>query len=306
MSLRKSEYAIMSHISDTAPKKITVPQLRARKGGAPIIALTAYDYPSARLVDEAGFDVILVGDSLAQTVLGYDSTLPVTLEEMIAATRAVRRGARRALVVGDMPFGYYQDSVERALDSAIRFVKEGGAEAVKIEGGGRRAHLVKAIVEAEIPVMGHIGLTPQSLLRMGGYKVQGKTMDSARELIEDALALENAGAFAVVLEGIPKEISRIITDRLSIPTIGIGAGVECDGQILVFTDLVGLTFGHTAKFVRQYADLKSTISNALKQYAEDVTAGRFPAEAESYSLPEGVNIAVEENSESMPPLGPIH
>ena len=296
----------MSHISDTAPKKITVPHLRARKGGAPIIALTAYDYPSARLVDEAGFDVILVGDSLAQTVLGYDSTLPVTLEEMIAATRAVRRGARRALIVGDMPFGYYQDSVERALDSAIRFVKEGGAEAVKIEGGGRRAHLVKAIVEAEIPVMGHIGLTPQSLLRMGGYKVQGKTMDSARELIEDALALENAGAFAVVLEGIPKEISRIITDRLSIPTIGIGAGVECDGQILVFTDLVGLTFGHTAKFVRQYADLKSTISNALKQYAEDVTAGRFPAEAESYSLPEGVNIAVEENSESMPPLGPIH
>ena len=296
----------MSHISETAPKKITAPLLRARKGGAPIIALTAYDYPSARLVDEAGFDVILVGDSLAQTVLGYDSTLPVTLEEMIAATRAVRRGARRALIVGDMPFGYYQDSVERAMDSAIRFVKEGGAEAVKIEGGGRRAHLVKAIVEAEIPVMGHIGLTPQSLLRMGGYKVQGKTLDSARELIEDALALENAGAFAVVLEGIPKEISRIITDRLSIPTIGIGAGVECDGQILVFTDLVGLTFGHTAKFVRQYADLKSTISNALKQYAEDVTAGRFPAEAESYSLPEGVIIAVEENSESMPPLGPIH
>ena len=297
----------MSHISESAPKKITAPHLRARKGGAPIIALTAYDYPSARLVDEAGFDFILVGDSLAQTVLGYDSTLPVTLEEMIAATRAVRRGARRALIVGDMPFGYYQDSVERAMESAIRFVKEGGAEAVKIEGGGRRAHLVKAIVEAEIPVMGHIGLTPQSLLRMGGYKVQGKTMDSARELIEDAHALENAGAFAVVLEGIPREISRIITERLSIPTIGIGAGVECDGQILVFTDLVGLTFGHTAKFVRQYADLKGIIATALHQYAEDVTAGRFPAEAESYSLPEGVIVAVEEQpSESMPPLGPIH
>lgn len=297
----------MSHITPESPKKITAPHIRSRKGGAPIIALTAYDYPSARLVDEAGFDFILVGDSLAQTVLGYDSTLPVTLEEMIAATRAVRRGARRALIVGDMPFGYYQDSTERAVESAIRFVKEGGAEAVKIEGGQRRAHLVRAIVEAEIPVMGHIGLTPQSLLRMGGYKVQGKTMEAARELLEDALALEGAGAFAVVLEGIPKEIARLITERLHIPTIGIGAGVACDGQILVFTDLVGLTFGHTAKFVRQYADVKSVIAGALKAYADDVAAQRFPADAESYALPEGVIVTVEEeHRESMPPLGPIN
>ncbi|MEW6126563.1 MAG: 3-methyl-2-oxobutanoate hydroxymethyltransferase [Acidobacteriota bacterium] len=298
----------MSHISESNVKKITAPHIRSRKGGTPIVAITAYDYPSARLVDEAGCDFILVGDSLAQTVLGYDSTLPVTLDEMIAASRAVKRGTRRALIVGDMPFGYYQDSEKRAVESAIRFVKEGGAEAVKIEGGTRRAHLVKAIVDAEIPVMGHIGLTPQSLLRMGGYKVQGKTLDAARELIEDALALERAGAFAIVLEGIPKEISRIITDRLHIPTIGIGAGVDCDGQILVFTDVIGLTFGHTAKFVRQYADVKSVIGEALKQYADDVTARRFPADAESYHLPEGaqVNVIEEEHTESMPPLGPIN
>jgi 3-methyl-2-oxobutanoate hydroxymethyltransferase len=297
----------MSHISESNIKKITAPQLRARKGGPPIIALTAYDYPTARLVDEAGFDFILVGDSLAQTVLGYDSTLPVTLEEMIAATRAVKRGVRRALVVGDMPFGYYQDSAERGVASAIRFVKEGGAEAVKIEGGARRADVVRAIVNAEVPVMGHIGLTPQSLLKMGGYRVQGKTLEAARELIEDAIALEDAGAFAIVLEGIPKEISRLITERLSIPTIGIGAGVDCDGQILVFTDLVGLTFGHTAKFVRQYADVKAVISEALKQYADDVNTRRFPADQESYSLPEGTIVTIEEeHSQSMPPLGPIN
>jgi 3-methyl-2-oxobutanoate hydroxymethyltransferase len=297
----------MSHITESTIKKITAPQIRARKGGAPIIALTAYDYPTARIVDEAGFDFILVGDSLAQTVLGYDSTLPVTLDEMIAATRAVKRGVRRALIVGDMPFGYYQDSVEHAVASAIRFVKEGGAEAVKVEGGARRARIIRAIVESEIPVMGHIGLTPQSLLKMGGYRVQGKTLEAARELIEDAIALEGAGAFAVVLEGIPKEISRVITERLSIPTIGIGAGVDCDGQILVFTDLVGLTFGHTAKFVRQYTDVKSVMAEALKQYAGDVTARRFPADEESYSLPEGTIVTLEEeHSQSMPPLGPIN
>jgi 3-methyl-2-oxobutanoate hydroxymethyltransferase len=226
---------------------------------------------------------------------------------MIAASRAVRRGVRRALIVGDLPFGSYQDSVSQAVQSAIRFVKDGGAEAVKIEGGARRAHLVKAIVEAEVPVMGHIGLTPQSLLRMGGYRVQGKSMETARELIEDALALERAGAFAVVLEGIPSEISRIITDRAQIPTIGIGAGASCDGQILVFSDLIGLTFGHTAKFVRQYADVKSIVSDALKRFAEDVNARRFPDDQESYHLPEGVVVEIEdEQSQSMPPLGPIN
>jgi 3-methyl-2-oxobutanoate hydroxymethyltransferase len=297
----------MSHITDSDIKKVTAPQIRARKGGAPIIALTAYDYPSARLVDEAGFDFILVGDSLAQTVLGYDSTLPVTLDEMIAATRAVRRAVRRALIVGDMPFGSYQDSLSQAIESAIRFVKDGGAEAVKIEGGSRRAPLVKAIVEAEVPVMGHIGLTPQSVLRMGGYRVQGKSMETARELIEDALALERAGAFAIVLEGIPSEIARIITDRVQVPTIGIGAGLDCDGQILVFTDLIGLTFGHTAKFVRQYADVKTIVSEALKRFADDVNARRFPADQESYHLPEGVIVEIEdEESQSMPPLGPIN
>lgn len=297
----------MSHINETGMKKITVPHIRSRKGGAPIVALTAYDYPSARLVDEAGFDFILVGDSLAQTVLGYESTLPVTLDEMIAASRAVRRGTRRALIVGDMPFGYYQDSSSRAVESAIRFVKEGGAEAVKIEGGARRAHIVKAIVEAEVPVMGHIGITPQSVLKMGGYRVQGKTLEAARELIEDAQALERAGAFAIVLEGIPAEISRLITERVQIPTIGIGAGAECDGQILVFSDLVGLTFGHTAKFVRQYTDVKAVISDALKRYSDDVTARRFPSDAESYHLPDGTVVEIEDEPQhSMPPLGPIN
>ncbi|HXG94846.1 MAG TPA: 3-methyl-2-oxobutanoate hydroxymethyltransferase [Blastocatellia bacterium] len=297
----------MSHITESAIKKITAPHIRSRKGGAPIVALTAYDYPTARMVDEAGFDIILVGDSLAQTALGYETTLPVTLDEMIAATRAVRRGVRRALIVGDMPFGSYQDSSARAVESAIRFVKEGGAEAVKIEGGTRRAPIVKAIVDAEVPVMGHIGLTPQSVLRMGGYRVQGKTLEAARELIEDAQALERAGAFSIVLEGIPAEISRLITERVRIPTIGIGAGIDCDGQILVFSDLVGLTFGHTAKFVRRYADVKSVIADALKRYADDVSAHRFPADAESYHLPEGVVVEIEdEESPSMPPLGPIN
>jgi 3-methyl-2-oxobutanoate hydroxymethyltransferase len=297
----------MSHITESNVKKITAPHIRGRKGGPPIIALTAYDYPSARLVDEAGFDIILVGDSLAQTVLGYDTTLPVTLDEMIAATRAVRRATRRSLIVGDMPFGTYQDTASAAVESAIRFVKEGGAEAVKVEGGVLRAQAVKAIVDAEVPVMGHIGLTPQSVLRMGGYRVQGKSIDAARELIEDALALERAGVFSIVLEGIPSEISRLITDRVRVPTIGIGAGVDCDGQILVFSDLVGLTFGHTAKFVRQYADVKSVIADALKQYADDVNARRFPADQESYHLPEGVVVEIEEeHSQSMPPLGPIN
>ena len=297
----------MSHLTESQVQKVTAPAIRAKKGRAQIVALTAYDYPSARLVDEAGFDLILVGDSLANTVLGYESTVPVTLDEMISATRAVKRAVKRALVVGDMPFGSYQDRTERAVKSAIRFVKEGGAEAVKIEGGTNRAEIVKAIVSAEVPVMGHIGLRPQSLLRMGGYRVQGKSIDAARELIEDALALERAGAFAVVLEGIPAEISRIITDRISIPTIGIGAGAHCDGQILVFTDLLGLTFGHKAKFVRQYTDLKKIIAGALARFAGDVSARRFPAENESYHLPEGVVVSPdEEERSSMPPLGPIN
>ena len=297
----------MSHINQSDSKKITVPQLRARKNGPRIVALTAHDYPSGRLVDEAGFDFILVGDSLAQTVLGYESTLPATLDEMIAACRAVRRGVRRALVVGDMPFGSYQQSVESAVASALRFVKEGGVEAVKLEGGASRAHIVRAIVEADMPVMGHIGLTPQSMLRMGGYRVQGKTLETARGLIEDAEALERAGAFCVVLEGIPAEVSRLITDRVKIPTVGIGAGRECDGQILVFNDLIGLSFGHTAKFVRRYADVKSTIAGALKAFADDVSAGRYPADEESYHLPDELGAEFENETVGvMPPLGPVN
>jgi len=226
---------------------------------------------------------------------------------MIAATRAVRRGTRRALIVGDMPFGSYHDSPEQAVQSAIRLVKEGGAEAVKLEGGARRAEVVQAIVRAEVPVMGHIGLTPQSVLRMGGYRVQGKSMEAAREIIEDALSLDRAGAFAIVLEGIPAEIARLITERVAIPTIGIGAGIDCDGQILVFTDLLGLTFGHKAKFVREYADLKSVAQAALRRFSDDVTARRFPSEDESYHLPEGVEVELDDDRPSaMPPLGPVN
>jgi 3-methyl-2-oxobutanoate hydroxymethyltransferase len=297
----------MSHLTEANARKVTAPAIRSLKGARQIVALTAYDYPSARLVDEAGIDLILVGDSLANTVLGYENTLPVTLNEMISATRAVKRAVKRALVVGDMPFGSYQDRTDRAVKAAIRFVKEGGAEAVKLEGGANRAHIVKAIASSDVPVMGHMGLQPQSMLRMGGFRVQGRSMEAARELIEDALALERAGAFAVVLEGIPAEISRIITDRISIPTIGIGAGPDCDGQILVFTDLVGLTFGHKAKFVREYADVKGVIAAALARYSEDVSARRFPSQTESYHLPEGVVVSIEdEEPSSMPPLGPIN
>ncbi|PYP89550.1 MAG: 3-methyl-2-oxobutanoate hydroxymethyltransferase [Blastocatellia bacterium AA13] len=297
----------MSHITEGSTPRVTAPHIRSRKGGQPIVAVTAHDYPTARLVDEAGLDLILVGDSLAQTVLGYESTLPVTLDEMIAHTRAVRRAVRRALVVGDMPFGSYHESSLQAVESAIRFIKEGGADAVKLEGGSLRVPAVRAIVEAEVPVMGHIGLTPQSVLRMGGYRVQGKTIDAARELIEDSVALERAGVFSIVLEGIPAEISRIITERVSVPTIGIGAGLDCDGQILVFNDLVGLTFGHTAKFVRQYLDLKQEIAGALKKFSDDVSTRRFPADAESYHLPQGIELdLVEEHSLEMPPLGPVN
>lgn len=297
----------MSHITETTLQKVTVPTIKAKKGISQIAALTAYDYPTARLVDEAGLDLVLVGDSMAQTVLGYESTLPITLDEMMAAAKAVRRGLKRALLVGDMPFGSYHGKVEKAVRGAIKFVKKAGIEAVKVEGGASRAHIVKAIVDAEVPVMGHIGLTPQSLLIMGGYKVQGKSLEGARTLIEDALAIERAGAFAIVLEGIPAEISRIITSRLSIPTIGIGAGPDCDGQILVFADLVGLTFGHTAKFVRRYADLRGVISDALSRYSSDVAAHRFPGDSESYHLPAGVVFEIDEDQkESMPPLGPIN
>ena len=269
-----------------AVSKVTVPQILDRKLEArKITCLTAYDYPTARLVDEVGIDVILVGDSLAQVVLGYDSTLPVTVDEMLHHLRAARRGVRRALLVADLPYGSYHSSPEQALAAAVRFLKEGGAEAVKLEGGRKRAELIRRLAEAEIPVMGHIGLTPQSVHTLGGYRVQGKSLESANDLIADAEALEDAGAFAVVLEGMPRELAAMITSRLRIPTIGIGAGPDCDGQVLVLHDLVGLSAGPRAKFVRPYADLSGILRDALARFRDDVVEGRFPDDRESYHWP---------------------
>jgi 3-methyl-2-oxobutanoate hydroxymethyltransferase len=272
-----------------AVSKITVPLIGSRKLHAEkITCLTAYDYPTARLVDEAGIDLILVGDSLAQVVLGYDTTLPVTVDEMLHHLRAARRAVRRALLVADLPFGAYHVSEAAALETSVRYVKEGGAEAVKIEGGRKRSALTRCLVDAEIPVLGHIGLTPQSVHTLGGYRVQGKTADSAAELLADAQAVEDAGAFAVVLEGIPRELAGMITRRLRIPTIGIGAGPDCDGQILVLHDLLGFTFREPAKFVRAYANLRETVGHALDQFRDDVLTGRFPADRESYHWPPAV------------------
>ena len=269
-----------------AVSKITVPHILDRKlRSAKITCLTAYDYPTARLVDEAGIDIILVGDSLAQVVLGYDSTLPVTVDEMLHHLRAARRATRRALLVVDLPYGAYHLGETEALRASVRFVKEGGAEAVKLEGGRKRSAIIRRLVEAEIPVMGHIGLTPQSVHAMGGYRVQGKSFESATDLVADAQAVEDAGAFALVLEGIPRELAAIITERLRIPTIGIGAGPGCDGQVLVLHDLVGLSFQPPAKFVRPYANLAGTLREALARFRDDVQAGRYPDDRESYHWP---------------------
>jgi 3-methyl-2-oxobutanoate hydroxymethyltransferase len=270
-----------------AVSKVTVPLIVERKlRGERIVCLTAYDYPAARLVDEAGVDLILVGDSLAQVVLGYDSTVPVTLDEMLHHLRAVRRAVRRALLVADLPYGTYHATEGDALAAGIRALKD-GAEAAKIEGGRKRAALIRRMVDAEIPVMGHIGLTPQSLHNLGGYRVQGKTLDSANDLIADAQAVEDAGAFAVVLEGIPRELAATITRRLRIPTVGIGAGPDCDGQILVLHDLLGLT-DQPAKFVRRYAELGQLMSDAVARYRNDVLAGQYPSDAESYHWSTGL------------------
>ena len=266
-----------------AVSKITVPLILKRKlRGEKVTCLTAYDYPTARLVDEAGIDMILVGDSLAQVVLGYDSTIPVTLDEMLHHLRAVRRATRRALLIVDLPYGAYHLGEEEALRASIRCLKEGGAEAVKIEGGKKRAALIRRLVDAEIPVMSHIGLTPQSVHSLGGYRVQGKTLESAMGLLADAEAVEDAGAFALVLEGVPRELAAIITGRLSIPTIGIGAGPDCDGQVLVVHDLLGLSFQPRAKFVRSYAHLTDSLRDAFARFRDDVVAGRYPNDAESY------------------------
>jgi 3-methyl-2-oxobutanoate hydroxymethyltransferase len=265
--------------------KVTVPSLQEKKLlRRPISALTAYDYTSARLVDEAGMDVVLVGDSLAMVMQGHEDTLAVTMDEMLLYTRGVRRAVRRALLVADMPFGSYQTSEQEGVANAVRFVKEAGAEAVKLEGGGERKEVVRRIVEAQIPVMGHIGLTPQSVHRMGGYKVQGKTMEAIDQLRTDALALEEAGCFALVLEGVPRELARIVTGELRIPTIGIGAGPDCDGQILVLHDMMMMTPSAPAKFVRRYADVAGLMRDALEAYRNDVEKRTFPSDAESYHL----------------------
>ena len=277
--------------------KVTMPALsEMKRQGKPISALTAYDYATARLVDEAGVDLILVGDSLAGVVLGHENTLAVTVDEMLHHTRAVRRAVRRALIVADMPFGSYHTTVAEGVANAVRFIKEAGAEAVKLEGP--RVELVRALTDAEIPVVGHLGLTPQSVHRMGGYHVQARTVETVRQLQADALALAEAGAGAVVLEGVPREAAAQITAALPVPTIGIGAGPDCDGQILVFHDLVNLTFAPAAKFVRRYADASTLFRSAIEHYREDVEHRTFPADAESYHLSASARQAIRAVADS--------
>jgi len=284
----------MSVIAGDFRPKITVSTIQEKKQRQdPITCLTAYDYASARLLDEAGIDMILVGDSLAMVVLGYETTLPVTVEEMLHHTRAVRRAAHRSLLIADMPYASYHVNEEEAVRNAARFIKEAGAEAVKLEGGEKRAALVQRLRDAEIPVMGHIGLTPQSVLRMGGFKVQGKSMVAIEQLMRDAVALNGAGVFSIVLEGIPREVAAMITAEVSVPTIGIGAGPDCDGQVLVLHDLLGLTFSTAPKFVRQYADMRIAIAAAVRAFKEDVETGGYPGEDESYHLPREVAQALE-------------
>jgi 3-methyl-2-oxobutanoate hydroxymethyltransferase len=263
-------------------KKWTTSCIRASKGRQKLICLTAYDYTSARLLDEAGVNLILVGDSLAGTVLGYKNTLPVTMEEMLHHTAAAARGVQSALLVADMPFMSFQISIEQAITNGGRFLKEASADAVKIEGGELRSDTIKALVENGIPVLGHIGLTPQSINQLGGYKVQGKKPPEAKQLIKDAIALEKAGVFAIVLECIPPRLAAEITKTVKVPTIGIGAGRHCDGQILVMHDMLGMCQDLSPKFVKRYAELGNEIKEAVKEYAKDVQSGKFPADQHTY------------------------
>ncbi len=274
----------MSTVSQETARehRVTAPSLLRRKQrGEPISMLTAYDYPFARIFDAAGIDVLLVGDSLGNVVQGQATTLPVTLDEIVYHTRLVSRAASRALVVADMPFGSYQISDEDAVRSAVRCIKEGGAHAVKLEGGSARASAILRIVQAEIPVMGHVGLTPQAIHRMGGYRVQGRSEAGARRVLEDARAVQAAGAFAVVLEGMPADLGRQISAELAIPTLGIGAGVDCDGQVLVMHDMLGLS-EWTPGFVKAYASLGAQAAQAARRFAEEVAKRKFPAEEHSY------------------------
>ncbi len=275
-------------------QKITVSTLREKKHHHQLITcLTAYDYASARLVDEAAIDIVLVGDSLAMTMLGYENTLSITIDEMLHHAKAVRRGVKHALLVADMPYGSYHVSPDDAVRNAARYVKEAGAEAVKVEGGEKRADLIRRIIDAEIPVAGHIGLTPQSVNMMGGYKVQGKDLTAIEHLMRDAVALDRAGVACIYLEGIPREVAAMITDEVEAPTIGIGAGPDCDGQVLVFHDILNLTFQQPAKFVRRYGDAAAEITHAVQAFRADVLSRQYPSDAESYHLPKETKAALD-------------
>ena len=267
--------------------KLSLTEIADRKRrGEKLVMVTAYDHPSAVLADEVGVDLVLVGDSAADNVLGYDSTVPVTTGELLVLVRAVARGAERAIVVGDLPFGSFQVSNDDAVRSAVRFVKEGGADVVKLEGAGPELERVAAIVGAGIPVMGHLGLTPQSATMLGGYRAQGRTAERARRLLADARALEAAGCFALVLEAVPAAVAERITAAVSIPTIGIGAGPACDGQVLVWHDVLGLSDRPPARFVKRYAELRTEIRSALERFAGDVRSGTFPADEHTYAMPD--------------------
>ena len=276
------------------PGKLAITELSVMKRqGTRIAMVTAYDAAGARLAEAAGIDVVLVGDTAAMVVLGHDSTVPVTMDEMLFMTRAVASAVERPLVIGDMPFGSYQVSDEEAVRNAVRFLKEGGSDTVKLEGAGRMLPRVRAIVESGIPVMGHLGLTPQSATALGGYKTQGRTAAGARQMLADALALEEAGCYALVLEAVPTPVAARITEALQIPTIGIGAGPQVDGQVLVYHDLLGLTQGHTARFVKRYADLATVIREALAAFAADVRSGAYPEERHTYGMPADEQAAFE-------------
>jgi len=280
----------MAYLQPDKPEKVYVPALRAAKEkGEKLVCLTAYDYPTARIVDEAGVEIILVGDSMGNVIHGYGNTIPVTLDEILSAVKAVKRGSNRALLVADMPYGSYHTGENTTVKNALTLMKDGGAEAVKLEGGRNRVGLVKRLVDEEIPVMAHVGLTPQSVHKLGGYSVQGKTSDTAKRLIEDAKMLEEAGAFAIVLELVPREIAEIVTNELKISTVGIGAGANCDIQVLVLHDLIGLSFGRLPRFVRQYANISEVMSDAITNWMKDVKNGDYPSEKESYGMPKDID-----------------
>ncbi len=284
----------MAYLQPDKPDKIYLPAIRAAKEkGEKLVCLTAYDYPTARIVDEAGVDMILVGDSMGNVIYGYGNTIPVSLVEIENATVAVKRATERAMVVADLPYGTYHVSQKETVKNALRLMKHGGAEAIKLEGGKNRVKLVKRLVDEEIPVIAHIGLTPQSVYKLGGYRVQGRTTEQAKRLMEDAKLLEEAGAFAIVLELVPREVAKIITEELTISTIGIGAGADCDIQVLVLHDLVGMTFGRQPRFVRKYVDLRQIMTENIQQWTSDVKTGNYPNEAESYGLTEETKAELE-------------